>query len=108
VLSIVNIIEIHNYLTNKKVRMNVIRQGPPNLIIKYKHVSNFFVKKKISTPFFSRYSGAVNGLTTVILFQWLLEILKKKLFLKKIIIFKFVVKVIRLLEMATIETLCRV
>jgi hypothetical protein len=33
---------------------------------------------------------------------------KKKLFLKKIIIFKFVVKVIRLLEMATIETLCRV
>ena len=40
------IIEIHNYLNQqKKVRMNVIRQGPPNLINTIKHV-------KVLIPFF--------------------------------------------------------
>ena len=57
------IIDIHNYLNQqKKVRMNVIRQGPPNLIntITCKSTNSFFCyyKTKASTPFL-RYSGAV-------------------------------------------------
>ena len=56
------IIEIHNYLNQqKKVRMNVIRQGPPNLINTITCKSNSFFcyyKTKASTPFL-RSSGAV-------------------------------------------------